>query len=99
MRSNESSSTVTIVPAAPPSDSAAPADSAAPDARNTEFRAVEGGTEMQSGTALLTEAYAAIWLCAFALIVAGLRKMRRLEARIEGLADELARAREPKKEG
>jgi len=99
MRSNESSSTVTIVPAAPPSDSAAPAASAAPDARNTEFRAVEGGTEMQSGTALLTEAYAAIWLCAFALIVAGLRKMRRLEARIEGLADELARAREPKKEG
>ncbi len=99
---------VVIVPAAPPTTpsvalpvgTAAPVGttgSAVPEspvARTTEFRAVEGGNEMQSGTALMTEAYAAIWLCTFALVLAGVRKMKKLEARLEGLADEIARARE-----
>ena len=48
---------------------------------------------MQSGTALLTEAYAAIWLLALGLVLVGLRRMKRLEARLDGLADEIARAR------
>ncbi|MBM4358190.1 MAG: hypothetical protein FJ096_08765 [Deltaproteobacteria bacterium] len=78
------------VPAAAP-----PASSAEPTAegRSTEFRAVEGGAEMQSGTALLTEAYAAIWLLALGLVLLGMRKLRRLEARLDGLSSEIARAR------
>lgn len=78
-----------LAPAAPPSASAEPTA----DARSAEFRAVEGGAEMQSGTALLTEAYAAIWLLALGLILQGMRKLRRLERRLDGLSDELARAR------
>lgn len=82
---------VTILPAAaPPAEGTA----AAPDARSTEFRAVEGGAEMQSGGVLLTEAYAAIWLCVFALVVAGMRRLRKLESRLDGLSQEVARARE-----
>jgi hypothetical protein len=75
--------------AAPPASSAEPSA----DARSTEFRAVEGGDEMQSGTALLTEAYAAIWLLALGLILLGMRKLRRLEDRLDGLSEEIARAR------
>lgn len=85
------SNPVGIVPAAAP-----PAEGTAstPDARSTEFRAVEGGSEVQSGVALMTEAYAAIWLCVFALVVAGMRRLRRLESRLDGLSQEVARARE-----
>jgi len=78
-----------LEPAAPPSASAEPTA----DARSAEFRAVEGGAEMQSGTALLTEAYAAIWLLAFGLVLLGMRKLRRLEQRLDTLSDEIARAR------
>ena len=92
---------VSIIAAAPPSVASAetvtpPAPSgvpASPEARSTEFRAVEGGSEMQSGTALLTEAYAAIWLCAFALLFAGVRRMKKLDQRIDALAEEVARSR------
>jgi uncharacterized small protein (DUF1192 family) len=78
-----------LAPAAPPSASAEPTA----DQRSTEFRAVEGGAEMQSGTALLTEAYAAIWLLAFGLVLLGMKKLRRLEQRLDGLSAEIARAR------
>jgi hypothetical protein len=68
--------------------------SATPEQRNTEFRAVEGGDQMQSGTALMTEAYAAIWLCAFALVFMTMRKVGRLEDRLEQLAGDIAKARD-----
>ena len=45
-----------------PTTVAAPSASAEPDSRAATFRAVEGGTETHSGTVLLVEAYAAIWL-------------------------------------
>ncbi len=70
-----------------------PAASSTPEQRSTEFRAVQGGKEMQSGAALLTEAYAAIWLCALALVLLGLVRVRRLESRLDQLAADVARAR------
>lgn len=79
---------------AAPSLAASPAPSAAaPAGRGTEFRAVEGGPEMQSGQALLVEAYAAMWLFVFFLVFMSLRKLRTIDARIDRLTDELARTR------
>jgi hypothetical protein len=63
------------------------------DPRATEFRAVEGGTETRSGTVLLVEAYAAIWLILFVMLVLGFLKQRRLDARIGELEKVLDRAR------
>ncbi len=48
---------------------------------------------MQSGQALLVEAYAAMWLFVFFLVFMSLRKLRTIDARIERLTEELARTR------
>ncbi len=63
------------------------------DPRSTEFRAVEGGQEARSGTVLLVEAYAAIWLILFAMLLFGHLKQRRLDSRIDDLEKALDRAR------
>jgi CcmD family protein len=68
-----------------------------PDDRGTTFRPTEGGGDSTSGTMLLVEAYGAIWLLAFALIVFSLRKQRRLDQRIERLQVDLDRARRDEK--
>ena len=61
--------------------------------RSTTFRPVQGGEQMQSGERLLVEAYAAIWVVLFALILLGWRRQRRIDARVAGLEVALAAAR------
>lgn len=61
--------------------------------RSTTFRPVQGGDQMQSGEHLLVEAYAAIWIVLFALILLGWRRQRRIDARVTGLEAALAQAR------
>lgn len=64
-----------------------------PDDRATAFRPVEGGTQMQSGEKLLVEAYAAIWLIAFAFILLSWRRQRHIDRRIANLEGALQKAR------
>jgi hypothetical protein len=61
--------------------------------RSTTFRPVQGGPEMQSGERLLVEAYAAIWIILFALILLGWRRQKRIDARLAGLELAVAQAR------
>jgi hypothetical protein len=61
--------------------------------RSTEFRAVQAGTEMQSGEKLLVEAYAAIWVILFALVLLSWRRQGRLDARMAGLEGAIEKAR------
>ena len=63
------------------------------DDRSTAFRAVEGGNEMQSGEKLLVEAYAALWLILFALILVSWRRQKAIDARVVILEGELAKVR------
>lgn len=63
------------------------------DDRATSFRPVEGGTQLASGETLLVEAYAAIWLILFALILLSWRRQRGLDARVSGLEAALDKAR------
>ncbi len=79
---------------APPTSSGTTAED-----RSTTFRPVEGGTEMQSGEKLLVEAYAAIWLILFALVLLSWRRQRALDARVAGLEDALAKARAAEAKG
>jgi len=78
------------VPTAP-----APAQTTAlsPSDRSSEFRAVEGGTEVRSGALLLVEAYAAIWLILFGFIWLTHRKQKQLDARIVDIENALNKAR------
>jgi hypothetical protein len=63
------------------------------DDRSTAFRAVEGGNEMQSGEKLLVEAYAALWLILFGLILISWRRQKAIDARVVTLESELAKVR------
>lgn len=63
------------------------------DDRSTAFRAVEGGNEMQSGEKLLVEAYAALWLILFGLILISWRRQKAIDARVFTLESELAKVR------
>ena len=72
---------------------AAPAPSATEQERSQSFQPVTGGPEMQSGEMLLVEAYTAIWLLAFGLVLASLRRQRKLDERIQRLEDDLDKAR------
>ena len=63
------------------------------DDRATSFRPVEGGTQLASGETLLVEAYAAIWLILFALILLSWRRQRGLDGRVNGLEAALDKAR------
>lgn len=71
-----------------------PKPSSSPDDRNEAYRATEGGGVNQSGTLLLTEAYAAIWLLVFVMIVRSMRKQTKLDARIDELRKDIAAARD-----
>ena len=68
-----------------------PAEGARPDDRATEFTAVEGG-EHYSGSTLLVEAYAAIWLVLMAWIFLLWRKQASLSVRLDGLERTIDRA-------
>lgn len=72
-----------------------------PDDRSTQFEAVQGG-ETYSGSTLLVEAYAAIWLILMAWIFLLWRKQQSLTVRLDGLEsaiDRAAAAKEAKSEG
>jgi CcmD family protein len=80
----------TAAPAPPP----APATvTTTPDDRGTAFKPVESGNEMQSGEKLLVEAYAAIWIILFAMVLLSWRRQKQLEARVDGLEGALDKAR------
>jgi CcmD family protein len=79
-------------PAAAASGAPAGSDTSA-DGRNTAFRPVEGGTEMQSGEKLLVEAYAAIWVILFVMVLLSWRRQRRLDERISVLSSAIDKAR------
>jgi hypothetical protein len=68
---------------------AAPAD---PAQRGTEFRAVEGGTEMVSGGTLLVEAYAVLWIILLGFLLISWRRQARIDARVAELERALSRA-------
>jgi hypothetical protein len=80
---------------------AAPAPTATPtvDDRNTAFRPVQGGAEMQSGEKLLVEAYAAIWVILFVLILLSWRRQRGIDERMSVLSSALDKAREESEKG
>lgn len=64
------------------------APSAAPksaDDRATSFQAVEGGAQVQSGGALLIEAYAVLWVILMAWLWLMWRKQGELHAQLDGL--------------
>ena len=63
------------------------------DDRSTAFRPVQGGNELQSGEKLLVEAYAAIWLILFALVLFSWRRQRRLDERMGALSAEIEKVR------
>jgi hypothetical protein len=69
---------------------AAPTPAGADD-RATEFTAVDGG-EHYSGSSLLVEAYAAIWLILMAWIFMLWRKQATLGERLDGLERTIDRA-------
>lgn len=84
-------------PSAAASQGSAPAGSTSasasdPDGRATEFTAVEGGNERYSGSTLLVEAYAAIWLILMAWIFMLWKKQASLTARLDGLEAAIDRA-------
>ena len=66
--------------------------SATPDYRSTSFRPVEGGQEMRSGTVLLVEAYAAIWMVLMVWLLMLWRKQRELHGRLDEVERALTRA-------
>lgn len=80
---------LTATPTAPP----APTTTTGADDRNTAFRAVQGGNEMQSGEKLLVEAYAAIWVILFALVLLSWRRQKGLDERMGTLSAAIERAR------
>ncbi len=77
------------VPQTPPAGSSTPSV----EDRSTAFRAVEGGNQLQSGEKLLVEAYAAIWVILFALVLFSWRRQRRLDERMSTLSAEIEKAR------
>ncbi len=58
---------------------------ATPDDRATEFKAVEGGGETRSGTTLVVEAYALIWMILMTWLFLVWRKQAKLHARLDDL--------------
>lgn len=76
--------------AAPAPSKASPSD--APDARSTEFTAVDTNVEHFNGSTLLVEAYAAIWVVLMAWIFLLWRKQASLSERLDDLERTIDRA-------
>ncbi|APR85248.1 Hypothetical protein A7982_10597 [Minicystis rosea] len=90
-----------LPPGPPPSTNAppvprpaAPTTTTAADDRSAAFKPVSAAPEMQSGERLLVEAYAAIWLILFGLVLLSWRRQRKIETRITELDGALVKARE-----
>ena len=87
---------IDLPPGPPPASlppSAPAAKSQAPSDRATTFQAVEGG-EQHSGSVLLVEAYAAIWLFLLGFLLMQWRKQAQLHARLDELEKVVDRAAE-----
>jgi CcmD family protein len=63
------------------------------DERSQAFRPVQGGSELQSGEKLLVEAYAAIWVIVFLMVLLSWRRQRQIDRRIDVLETAVERAR------
>ncbi len=61
--------------------------------RSTSFRSVQGGEVLQSGEKLLVEAYAAIWLLLFAMLLLSWRRQKAMDERIASLEQAVSAAR------
>lgn len=61
--------------------------------RSGAYKAVDAAGTMQSGEALLVEAYAAFWIVLFALIALGWRRQRQLDQRLSDLERAIDQAR------
>lgn len=71
----------------------APTVTTSADDRSTAFRAVQGGGELQSGEKLLVEAYAAIWVILFVMILLSWRRQRGIDERLAVLSTAIDKAR------
>ena len=80
---------ITLAPAVARTQTVTP-ETAPP--RSTEFRAVEGGTEMVSGGTLLVEAYCALWLILLAFLLVSWRRQAHIDRRVDELEKALARS-------
>lgn len=60
--------------------------------RSTTFQASQGGTETRSGTLLMVEAYAVLWMLLLGWLVWLWRRQGALHARIDGLEKAMDRA-------
>jgi hypothetical protein len=58
---------------------------------------VQGGPELQSGEKLLVEAYSAIWIILFVLVLLSWRRQRRLDERMVALSAAIEKARDKEK--
>ena len=67
--------------------------------RSQSFRPVQGGDALQSGEKLLVEAYAAIWVILFALVLLSWRRQKQIDARIVTLEAAVAKVREDGRPG
>jgi hypothetical protein len=59
--------------------------------RESTFRRVEGGGETTSGSVLLIEAYAALWLILLAFLFVSWRRQSRIDERVADLERSFAR--------
>jgi CcmD family protein len=83
-----------------PATSPAPAStSQSPEDRSTAFRPVQGGDQLQSGEKLLVEAYAAIWVILFAMLLLSWRRQKKIDLRLSQLEGAVAKAREAEEKG
>jgi len=62
-----------------------------PEDRSQEFVAVQGGTETASAGTLLVTAYLVMWALLIGFLFLGFRRSQRLEARLSGLEQALAK--------
>ncbi len=73
--------------------SASPSASSSAGQNPAGFNAVDDQTQMQSGEALLIEAYIAIWVLLFGFIFVAWRRTRRVEDKIADLEKAIDRAK------
>ena len=86
-------------PAATQKPAAPAATGTTADDRATTFRPVEGGAQLQSGEKLLVEAYAAIWIILFALVLLSWRRQRGIDGRVATLSAAIDKARSADEKG
>lgn len=89
------STTFAPVPVPAPATTAAPNQQpGVPTVPGAAWKPVTGGAEMQSGEKLLVEAYAAIWLVLFVMVLLAWSRQKRIEDRIVALEDAIKDARD-----